>query len=641
MAKEIKKTEKGLPSTNPVSVPSKSFMTAGPTLHYSHSNVLWFWGLSVLVFFLTCYFWQLLLPLPLEIEKGAFLPDLMSLSQILNFRLSEIVNKPISIYEYPWYIVVLGTLMGLLAVVPVLVSQLLSFRFSIPLLLSIVFVAKLPLLGLFVLLSCIAVACRPLRFRSRFISVALCMAPQLIYWAIWGGDRTADPIRWGGSFAPWIYAWLCGLTMAAVVLGVGHFTRYKPGMNWLVNLVMLLAAFGVFQHYIGFAELDFHRYIADNNPEDAVEFQTHSISDTLDDVIEDTPLRSRLQGRFYSVGEDFVFRNELKEDIHDLLNYNNRWPEWFRRKMPDELRYQTKRQSLMRQCEKFMQRWPGNQKRMPTAMYYNAILSEIHPDVRKVVDQEILSFYSDYPFEDNYIIWKELFDSFPESPESLEARWRIAMHLAGQVQFDQASEYCQTAQARIGELMSSEPEAQTEESGSVFAAFRKSPTTIMTSFKLHELQIRFGKLQSLLSAENRSDDNNAKQRLAEFLRLNPHESNYPAQLDRLLERTPEGDGLRDNLLFTKAVLVDDVAIRSKLLEQLVKQYPRRDAGLQAKYELGLLKIQLWKTDEGPEEARKKFLLDANSILSDMIENHPDSPFAEQAKAMLRTLPPSK
>ncbi|MHC4904500.1 MAG: hypothetical protein ACYTEN_01580 [Planctomycetota bacterium] len=641
MAEELNNTEKELPKTGPVTAPSKSFMTAGPTLHYSHSNVLWFWGMSVFVFFLTCYFWKLLLPLPLEIEKGtSFLPDLTSLFQILNFRLAEIVKEPISIYEYRSYIVVLGTLMGLLAVVPVLVSQLLSFRFSIPLLLSIIFVAKLPLLALFVLLSCIAVACRPLRFRSRFISVALCMAPQLIYWAVWGGDRTADPIRWGGSFAPWIYAWLCGLAMAAGVLGIGHFTRYKPGMNWSVNLVMLLGAFGIFQHYIGFAELDYHRYIAASNPEDAVEFQTHSISDTLDKVIEDAPLRSRLEGRFYSVDKDFVFRNELKENIHDLLAYNNRWPEWFRRKMPDELKYQTKRQSLMLQCEKFMERWPGNQKRMPTVMYYNAILSEFHPDVRKIVDQELLCFYSDYPFEDNYIIWKELFDSFPESPESMEARWRIAMHHAGNEQFDKAAEYCQTAQSRITELMS-KLETQPEESDSLFAAFGKSSPPTMTSFKLHELQARFRKLQSLLSEENRGADKAAEQRLAEFLRLNPHESNCPAQLDRLLERMPQDEGLRDNVLFAKAVLVDDIPRRSQLLEQLAKQYPQRDAGLQAQYELGLLKIQLWKTTEGSEEVRKKYLLEAYSILSAIKDNQPKSPFAGQAETMLKTLPSLK
>lgn len=638
MADELKTSEKSTPKTGPVSAPSKSFMTAGPTLHYSHSNVLWFWGFSVFVFFLTCYFWNLLLPLSLDVEStGSLLPDLKSLLQVLNFRLAEIVKEPISIYEYPWYIVVLGVLMGTLAVIPVLVSQLLSFRFSIPLILSIVFVAKLPLLGVFVLISCIAVACRPLRFRSRFISLALCMAPELIYWAIWGGDRTADPVRWGGSFAPWIYAWLSGLAMAGIVLGIGHFTRYKPGLNWLINLVTLLIAFGVFQRHIGFAELDYHRYIADNNPEDVIEFRDQPISDTLDRVIEDAPLRSRLEGRFYSVDKDFVFRKELKEDIHDLLE-NNLWPEWFRRKMPDELKYQIKRQSLNAQYDKFIERWPGNEKRMPTVLYYKALLSELHPDLRKIVDREILSFYSDYPFEDNYINWKELFDNFPESPESLEARWRIAMHHAGKGQFDKAGEYCQTALTRISELIKRESKAPAEDDNSILTAFRRVPKAAVTPFQLRDLEIRFRRLQSLISAENRGGDEEAGIRLAEFIKLNPYESNYPVLLDRLLERMPPDDGLRDNILFEKAALVDDIQQRAQLLEQLWKQYPQRDAGLHAQYELGVLKIQIWKTVEKSEEAKRKLLADAYAILADVIRQHSDSAFAEQAAAMLQTLP---
>ncbi|MEN8127558.1 MAG: hypothetical protein ABFR90_07100 [Planctomycetota bacterium] len=615
-------------------------MTAGPTLHYSHSNVLWFWGLSVFIFFLTCYFWQLLLPLPLDLEKGtSTLQDSISWLPALDFRLSEIVKEPIGIYEYPWHIVVLGILMGILAVVPVLVSQLLSLRFSIPLVLSIIFIAKLPLLGLFVLLSCIAVACRPLRFRSRFISLALCMAPQLVYWAIWGGDRTADPVRWGVSFAPWIFAWLSGLLMAGVILGIGHFTRYKPGLNWLVNLILLAVAFGVFQRHIGFAELDYHRYIAGNDPEDAVEFRAHSITDTLDKVVEDTTLRSFLEGQFYSVDEGYVFRDELKEDIHNLLANNNRWPEWFRRKMPDELKYRLKRGSLNAQYEKFIDRWPGNQERMPTAMYFKALLSEFRPDVRRIVDLELLDFYSDYPFEDNYINWRELFDKFPDSPESLEARWRIAMHEAGKGKFDKANEYCQSAQVMIHELMSKEIQTQPEEPGSIIAAFQVPPKTVISSFKLHDLQIRFRKLRSLLSEENRGADKEAGERLSEFLRLNPYKPDYPVRLESLTKRAPRDDGLRDNLLLEKAATVEDIQQRSHLLEELWRQYPQGDAGLQAQYELGLLKIQIWKSTDGPEEERKKLLPEARTILSDFIERHPDHPCAGQAEAMLETLSP--
>ena len=238
--------------TMPTASAGKSFMTAGPTLHYSHTNVLWFWGLSIVVFLFACYFWTLLMPVSPELHQPmSTLANSDNLYKLLVFPLGDITIKPISIYEYPLQIIVLGILMGILAIFPVLISQLLSFRFSIPLVLCIMFIAELYLFGILVLVSCIAVASRPLRFRSRFISIALCMAPQLVYWAVWGDYSTADPIRWGFSFAPWIYAWLSGLTMAAIVLGVGHFTRYKPGLNWVTCLLFLGIALFIFQQFIG------------------------------------------------------------------------------------------------------------------------------------------------------------------------------------------------------------------------------------------------------------------------------------------------------------------------------------------------------------------------------------------------------
>jgi len=286
--------------------PVKSFMTAGPTLHYSHTNVLWLWFLAVLVYVGTCIFWYAI------VAGGPVSIRLLEFADISLFHLGHYAVTPISIYEYPWQIVVLGILMGILAVVPVLVSQLLSFRYSVAMVLAVMFIAKLYLFGVFVLVSCIAVASRPLRFRSRFISLALCMAPQLIYWAIWGGDSTSDPVRWGFSFAPWIYAWLSGLAMAALILGIGHFTRYKPGLNWLIGLCFLGVAFSVFQRHIGFAELDYHRYIAGSDPADAVEFQDQSISDTLAKVLADVPLRSRLEGQFFEFNDAVELRRKIK-----------------------------------------------------------------------------------------------------------------------------------------------------------------------------------------------------------------------------------------------------------------------------------------------------------------------------------------
>jgi hypothetical protein len=621
-----KMTEESTVKVSSGTAPAKSFMTAGPTLHYSHTNVLWLWFLAVVVYVATCTFWYAI------VAGGPVSIGLSEFTKAPLFDLGHYAVTPISIYEYPWQIVVLGILMGILAVSPVLVSQLLSFRYSVSMVLAVMFIAKLYLFGVFVLISCIAVASRPLRFRSRFISLALCMAPQLIYWAIWGSDSTADPVRLGFSFAPWIYAWLSGLTMAAVILGVGHFTRYKPGLNWLICLCFLGVAFSVFQRHIGFAELDYHRCIAGSDPEDAVEFQDQSISDTLDKVLADPSQRSHLGGQFFKFNDPAGLRLKLKGNVHDLLTYNNLWPGWFRKKMPARLQYQIRRQTLLAEYEKFIARWPGNQERLPTVMYFRAMLNEIRPDVRNIVDQEMLRFYSDYPFADNNSDWRELFERFPESPESIEARWRIAIDEAGKGNFDVAEEICQAAGSMIEDVLDELSASQAKESPSIFSAFQQPAPAVMTPFKLRDLQLRFHKLQSLISEENRGDD------LAEFLMLNPHdERSYAVGLDGLLEKVSADDGLRDNLLLAKAMLVDDVHRRLQLLKELAKQYPQRDAGIRAQYEQGMAKIKLWKNPDCSEEEKKQLLIDSHAILSDFIEKHP-GPFSEQAQEMLQALP---
>ncbi len=628
-----KMTEESTVKATSGAAPAKSFMTAGPTLHYSHTNVLWLWFLAVVVYVTACTFWYAI------IVGGPISIGLLEFADISPFDLGHYAVTPISIYEYPWQIVVLGILMGILAVAPVLVSQLLSFRYSIAMVLAVMFIAKLYLFGVFVLISCIAVASRPLRFRSRFISLALCMAPQLIFWAIWGSDSTADPVHLGFSFAPWIYAWLSGLTMAAVILGGGHFTRYKPGLNWLICLCFLGVAFSIFQRQIGFAELDYHRYIAGSDPADAIEFQDQSISDTLDRVFADTSQRSHLEGQFFKFNDPAELRLKLKGNIQDLLTYNNLWPGWFRKKMPARLQYQKRRQTLLAEYEKFIARWPGNQERLPTVMYFRAMLNETRPDVRGIVDQEMLRFYSDYPFADNNSDWRELFERFSESPESIEARWRIAIDKASKGEFDVAEEICQTAGSMIEDVLDEHFVSQVEESSSIFAAFQQPASTVMTPFKLHDLQLRFRRLQSLINKENQGDDDDSRERLAKFVTLNPHnERGYAISLDRLLENASEDDGLRDNLLLAKAMLVDDIQRRSQLLGELAREYPQRDAGIQAQYEWGMAKIKLWKHPDGPEKEKKKLLTDSRTILSDFVEKHPDCPFSEQAQKMLDALP---
>jgi len=606
----------------------KSFMTVGPALHYSHKNVQRCWLLALGAFIITCLFWS-------KILTGTFwVFNAEAAGSAGMCRLGRYVITGVSIFEYPWQILVLGLLMGILAVVPVLVSQLMSFAYSIPFILAAALLANLPGFAIFLLISCIATASRPLRFRSRFVAIALCMAPELIYWGYFGGARGADPLKFGFSFTPWICAWLTSLAIAGVILGIGHFTRYKPGLVWVVTFVVLLIAVGVFDLTISFDELDYQLYVAKNNPEQITEFHDHSITNAIDETIKNPAVKKYLLAGYFYPTEPILLRAELKEKIQTQLAFD-RWPSWLI--VPPELKYQVKRQWLLEQYDLFINRRPTS-RRMPIALYYKALLSEYSPDMGILWQKEILHFYNDYPYERSREIWYRLYSEFGGSSESLEARWRIAKHWAGQGRFDQADELLSEAQSMLSARLKAFEKAPVP-ADTLLSPFQPPAGTAMTAFKLRELQRKLNRLRSLIGKDNRTDDGDSQKRLARFAMLNPHSRRFSEQLDELLAQTSDGDFLRDNILLAKVTLIADEQRRAERLDQLHKKFQSTDGGMEALYQLALLKISFWRQqDDANTEEKKKYLTDARATLTSFLALYPDSFFAEQVKKNLDDLP---
>jgi len=614
-------------SQNAPKITSKSFMAVGPTLHYSHSNVQRCWLLAVVVFALNCLFWS-------KILTGLFWSfNFNTLTSPKLWYLGQSAITGLSIFEYPWQILVLGMLMGILAVVPILISQLMSWRHSLPFILAVFFLANLPAFAVCLLISSVAAACRPLRFRSRFTAIVLCTAPQLLYWGYFGGAKGVEPIKWGFSFTPWIYAWLIGLSIAGLVLGIGHFTRYRPGLVWTVTSLVLVIAFAVFEVKIGFAELDYQLYVAKNNPEQITEFHDHTITNALDETITNPAVKKYLAGFFYPT-EPIQLRAELKKEIQIQLS-QDRWPSWFI--IPQELRYQAKRQWLFEQYDLFISRRFVS-RRMPIALYYKALLNEYSPDIKMLGEKEVLHFYSDYPHERSREIWYQLYSKFTGSPESLEARWRIAKHLAGQGRFMQADELLAEAQTMTAEQLKL-LEAQQTQDETFFGLFRPPADSAMTPFKLTELQRKLNHLRNLISSENRTSEPDTEKRLARFVILNPHSQQFPKQLDELLQQMLDNDPLYDNVLLAQIKLIADEQLRAEKLGQLHKNFPDTDGGMQALYELGLLKIALWRQQSDSNlEQKKKLLAETRATLTSFISLYPDSFCAEQVEKNLDNLP---
>ncbi len=632
----------------------KSFLTIGPTLHYSHSNVQRSWLLAAALFSIACLLWS-------RIVTGSFWTfDFQAQAPPDFWRLGEATTAGTSIFEYPWQIIVLGLLMGIMAVVPVLIAQLMSFGHSFVFLLAVFFLANLPGFATFLLVSCFAVAARPLRFRSRIIAIALCLAPQLLYWGFFGAAKGVEPLAWGLSFAPWIFAWLTAMTVAGIVLAVGHYTRYKPGLTWIFTTTTLLLAVGIFVSAVGFDELDYQFYVARNDPEDVSEFREHSIREALDETVNMAIKQKDLSLKSFTSTDKIPLREEMKGEILIGLNNRDEWPIWFAEAVRPEWKYEEKRQGLIKQYDRFMNPdkpwWMPKfirdrilqrrltSARMPIALYYKAMLNEYGPDLRQLKQNDLLSFYCDYPQDRALPIWNRLYttEAYNKSPESIEARWRLARHIARQEWPKESRligelDYANGVLMEAGEMVERElalaEQAKPSPPDNLFGAFHRPTRTVLTVVKLRDLQRRIRELKTLISEENRKGAEGAVRRIAKFVRLNPHSLEYEQQLDALLADTGQNDGLLDNLLLEKAKLIADEQGRGRRLEALHRQFQNTDGGTQALYELTRLKIDIYK-----REPRKDTLLPARDMLMNFLSLYPKSFYAEQVRRNLEELP---
>jgi len=620
-------------------VAARSFLAVGPTLHYSHSNVQAFWFFALMAFGGVCIVWSRL--------TGGQLPvTLESIFSAQGWELGHISTSGISIFEYPWQILVLGLLMGIMAACPILVAQLLSFSYSVPFIFAVLLLAGLPGLAVSLVASCIGAACRPLRFRSRIIAIALCMAPQLAYWGIFGAVKGAEPVVWGISFAPWLAAWLSGLTFAGVVLGIGHLTRYRPGILLWTELAALIGACALFETTIGINELAYHRYVLQNAPEQVPQFHDHSLTVWMDRAIKDPAVRQYLSGFFYPA-DPIQLRQALKREIQLELAYD-RWPTWFQ--VPEQLNYQKARQRLLAQYDRFIRPtrpwWMPKglyqriisrrtaSSRMAVALYYKALVNDYTPDIPLVDRQEILRFAWDYPHERSRQTWYELYSSFSKSPESIEARLRIARHWAGQGYFELAENLTREAKELLAEELARQAQARQTD---IRNPFHHPATSIMTEAKLRDLQARLERFSILIGPENHKDDPGSEARLAQFLMLNPYSMDYEARLQQLLAELPQDDPLRDNILLAQAKGIPDIEASTQRLQALYQQYPQTDGGKEALYELARLKIRMYQTQTSPE-TRKALVSEARALLQQVIHLYPDQFLAEQAKTTMATLP---
>ncbi len=140
--------------------------------------------------------------------------------------------------------------------------------------------------------------------------------------------------------------------------------------------------------------------------------------------------------------------------------------------------------------------------------------------------------------------------------------------------------------------------------------------------------------------KNRGKDAASQSRLAEFIKLNAHTLDYPRRLSAIMDVLDPQDCLRYNVALAQAKLIADPNEREEELGALHREYGSKDGGIEALFELGLLKTNLYRHQADPVK-KGEMLQEAVATLENFIKLYPESALSNQVRELITRLPVSK
>ena len=610
----------------------KRWFSDGAGMVYSRGPRMSAWLLNLFLYTLLCMFYQ-------RVQTGTWLGHKAILPG--DFLIEQLL-APLNIFYFPTQIIVIALVMALICVVPILTSQLYNVLYAVPFVLVMFLLSRNLPLSFCLFVSCAAVGFRPMRFKSKFVAALLCLLPEVLYGIIFRGDNPEQNIlRWAVLYAPWALALLVSVLVIGLVIGIGHFLRYRPGVLTPVFGLLLAGAVLLFHYTIGMSERDFQADVYRYSPDQIKEFQDRSIVPLLEEE-----LAQRLKQ------EPYLKPELVKEDLRrqwrqaylasrlggliDLTSKASR--EFF-------MFYQAKLIALDH-IDSFMDRYPQD-RRLSAALFYKALLFDLSVDFTALRDEDALRFYHDIPLPESQKFWSQLLERFAHSAESIEARLRLARIWAGQkpkkptdsFNFPRSLDLLEEARKLCAAVLQERTKPMRRHS---YASswrediFRKPPSPLSNE-ELTALQVRIIKLMTLIGKENRTGHVRHEERLAEFVGLDVHQLNYSDRLQELMMNSPQPDPLLDNIELAQALLIRDGDERIIRLSDLASRYESCDGGIEAMLELAQALLNKYHRSEYQAD-REVLRTRSQELLQKICDLRPDSPLVEYARQMLQNLP---
>ncbi len=518
---------------------------------------------------------------------------------------------PIPVDQVPMMMIIMGLVLASLTAVPILVSMLYRFPFSLIFTFLIGFVAMLPWLAITVTFCCFLARWRPLRFSFHYATSLLALLPVLGYYAL--ATRNAQvamvipPVEMAKFYLPWVLAVVAACILMGLVLTVAWLVNYRPGAIAPLLAVMFVAPALLFEINVGRDELHYRLLEADYGPDSPTYFVNNVDASPL--------IAGEIRERLGDLDASDVSTHRVREQVH---------LEW-RLAIASELFSQQQKEAT-RALNAFLVRYPAS-RYIPNVLYLKARAMDMRLDQLAFQETMVFRYYNDFPTMASRPLWKELHENYEHSPLHIAATYRLAMLEARDGRVDDSIALLEGLMARY----TNEPPVGATQPArrSWRALMAKAAPSDRLAINTESFYLAAWKLRDLLV--NNRDPQQKDLPLIRLLSLDPRHPLYRQNLVQFRHEiptrypmTPLADNVDVLIAATQRSRSRKIEELNVLIEQLL-QLRNSDALPRARYELGLA----YRQDARPAEARVAF--------EEVIRLHADTPWAIEARSRLASM----
>lgn len=541
--------------------------------------------------------------------------------------LIDFLIYPIPAQRVPMMRIVIALVLASLTAIPILVSMLYRFPFSLIFTAIVAFVAVVPWLAITVTFCCYLARWKPLRFSFRFATALIALSPTVLYYL--QATRNASvveflpPIEVAKLYMPWVMALLAACLVMAIVLLIARIVNYRPGAIAPLLAVMFAVPVVLFEAAVGRDELYYRLLEARFGSGERACFPTQvDVGEVVERVVQERWALARQR-------DPHVDPQAIREQVESALAIELAIGQTSRGDVARRvaLDFYDRREIAIDEARWFQERFPQS-RYVPNAIFLEgrAIDMRLERELTRFQGKLVLRYYEDFPAEASRPVWRRLYTRFPDSPLASVAAYRLALLNARAGQIGEAITLLQDLVQRFGQAEATDA-ASTPWAGLSGFFSRTSPAgslDVRPAVVAHEGD----KLLAMLQA-NRVVDLEPEYEypvLQRLFGLDPHHAYYRRNLEILLNdisRRPDYSAtrLRDNIEVLHASLDPSMTRRMRELQLLIDRLADEGDGeavARAKFELGAAYQQ------------DNLLADAREVFVGLQDEHPNSPWAREA-----------